>query len=88
MQKGKLTKADKQHVNYYNSDSMFNNFLYFWQDVDPLGAVPVVNYIVAKATELKNPFAFKLTKFGARTFYFIADSETEMSRYVVKYYYY
>jgi hypothetical protein len=58
-----------------------------FQDVDPLGAVPVVNYTVTKAPEVNNDLAFKLTKYNAKTYYFAADNEMNMSKLVFKLYY-
>ena len=58
-------------------------YFLFLQDVDPLGAVPVVNYTVTKAPEVNNDWAFKLTKYNAKTYYFSALIEMDMSKLVI-----
>lgn len=54
----------------------------FPQDKDPLGAVPLTDYMVAKALEVTRDFAFKLEKYGARTYYFAADSDESRKKWV------
>uniref|UniRef100_K1RAF6 Pleckstrin-like protein domain-containing family A member 6 n=1 Tax=Magallana gigas TaxID=29159 RepID=K1RAF6_MAGGI len=63
----------------------FDNCLYYYkgeQDQDPLGAIPLLNYIVSKQTDSSREHYFKAEKFGARTYYFIADSRVEMIKWV------
>ena len=48
------------------------------KDQDPLGAIPLLNYIVSKQTDSSKEHCFKAEKFGSRTYYFIADSRDDM----------
>lgn len=52
------------------------------QEVIPNGAVMLFRYNVNRAMEVNKRFAFKLIKGGARTYYFAANSENEMKRFV------
>lgn len=52
------------------------------QEVIPNGAVMLFRYNVSRAMEANKRFAFKLIKGGARTYYFAANSENEMKRFV------
>ncbi|XP_033127668.1 uncharacterized protein LOC117125310 isoform X2 [Anneissia japonica] len=61
-----------------------DNCLYYYKtskDVDPLGAIVLANYTVVKAWDLDKPFAFKLSKFKARTYYFHTTSEEERTKW-------
>ncbi len=58
-------------------------YLYFVQKsnaLKPKGAVRLANYVVKKASEIKKDFAFKLEKYGQRTYYIVANSEEDMNR--------
>ncbi|XP_022083381.1 LOW QUALITY PROTEIN: uncharacterized protein LOC110975307 [Acanthaster planci] len=62
----------------------YDNCLYYYKtedDVEPLGAIVLSNYTVMKARDVGKPFAFKLTKCKARTYYFYTATEDEMSRW-------
>lgn len=63
-----------------------DNCLYYYkneQDKDPLGAILLANYTIVKATDINKRHAFKATKYGegVRTYYFVAESETDMNRW-------
>ncbi|XP_071942570.1 uncharacterized protein [Antedon mediterranea] len=61
-----------------------DNCLYYYktqQDIDPLGAIVLANYTVAKAFNIDKPFAFKLKKFKAKTYYFYTQSKEEFNRW-------
>ncbi|CAH1773294.1 unnamed protein product, partial [Owenia fusiformis] len=58
-------------IYYYKTDN--------FKDEDPLGAIPLLNYTITKATEINKKFAFKATKYGARTYVLIADNENDMN---------
>ncbi|XP_061182899.1 uncharacterized protein LOC133191188 [Saccostrea echinata] len=63
----------------------YDNCLYYYkgeQDPDPLGAFPLLNYIVSKHTDSSKGHCFKAEKFGARTYYFIPDSREEMIKWI------
>ena len=50
------------------------------KDMNPLGAIYLTNYVVKKATEIQKPFAFKLEKYGQRTYFMYASSEDDMNK--------
>ncbi|XP_062588517.1 uncharacterized protein LOC134250183 [Saccostrea cucullata] len=63
----------------------YDNCLYYYkgeQEQDPLGAFPLLNYIVSKHTDSSREHCFKAEKFGARTYYFIPDSREEMINWI------
>lgn len=62
-----------------------DNCLYYYkneQDPIPNGAVMLLKYAVARAAEVNKRFAFKLIKGGARTYFFAANSEEEMRKWM------
>eukprot|EP00111_Clytia_hemisphaerica_P003390 TCONS_00009681-protein len=62
-----------------------DNCLYYYkneQDPTPAGAVILTKYQVTRAVEANKRFSFKLTKGGARTYYFAANSEDEMKKWM------
>ncbi|XP_023931803.1 uncharacterized protein LOC106176737 [Lingula anatina] len=61
-----------------------DNCLYYYKtekEKDPLGAILLSNYTITKATDIHKRHAFKALKYGSRTYYFVAQSEEEMSRW-------
>lgn len=63
----------------------YDGFLYYYateQCIDPLGAIFLGNYIVSRATNCGRNFAFKLVKYGQKTYYVQSNSEDEMTRWV------
>ena len=60
-----------------------NILLCFIKDVDhvtPLGAICLQNYMVAKISDAKCSFSFKLIKYGQKTLYMQAETESDMNR--------
>ncbi|XP_077990609.1 uncharacterized protein LOC144444931 [Glandiceps talaboti] len=58
--------------------------LYYYKtdrEKEPVGAIVLPNYTVTKAHDCSKEFTFKLTKYGARTYYLQAANEDEMSRW-------
>ncbi|KAK3087820.1 hypothetical protein FSP39_011044 [Pinctada imbricata] len=62
-----------------------DNCLYYYkteQDQDPLGALPLLNYLVSRHIDSNKENCFKAEKFGARTYFFMTDTREEMARWV------
>ena len=49
----------------------------------PCGAVVLSNYSISKGLEVNRKFCFKLSKGGARTYYFCAADETGMRQWMM-----
>ena len=59
--------------------------LYYYKtafDVCALGLVKLRGYTVEETADSKKQFAFQLSKEGERTYYFIAETSEEMTRWM------
>ena len=50
-----------------------------FQDVDPLGAIPLAGYTVSRHGDTSK-FGFKAEKFDNRTYFFMADTRDDMAK--------